>query len=207
MIDGLILSFLGLIFSVQTILVVTAYLVVCHVFIPRLKEMIFSIVLQCFWAICFASLFCQVFFRGTRAYAAAASYWPVVVGTLLLLSFVPALVIWFVMRESTSRGGGLSLFVPPILGLFEIFWLVGVTQVVVHGSGLPIVPPPEILIGLVVVAFVLTVLAGLFLTGVSRGVFGPRAMNEGIVFFRLAGMVTVYIPLCLYGAWLNLLSS
>lgn len=194
MFEDTLLSFLKLVFSVETIVIAVGYLTACHILISRVKEMTFSLILQCFWAVCFTFLFCRIFFRGTQAFASVASFWPMIGGALLVLSFVPAFVIRFV----TSRAN-----FPPLLGLFEIFWLVGVAQAIVWSGGLLIVPPAEMLIVLVVIAIVVTAALGFFLIGISKSVFGLRAMKEGIVFFRLAGMFTVYIPLCLYGAFVK----
>lgn len=194
MIEDVILSFIKLIFSVETIVIVIGYLLMCHLFISRTSTLSLSLILQCFWAICFTFLFVRVFFVGSQAFALISSYWIKILVALLLSSIVPATVHWFF----TNR----SIF-PPLLGLFDVFWFAAITQVILWDGKIVVLPPFYMLMMTIIIAIVVSALVGFFLISASTAIFGERAMKEGIVFYRLAGMLTVYIPLCLYGACLR----
>jgi hypothetical protein len=194
----LVSSFLGLLFSFHTLVVVIAYLTVCHFFIGRLGQLAFAALLSCFWAVVFTLLFAHVFFSGSSAVATIAPIWPILAAALLLASLVPALVIRFF--TDANRFPRLPPIFPSLLGTFEVFWLVSVSQLVVWGTGLFVIPPFDMLILATILSIIVTTLLGLALVSLSRVLFGPRAMQDGIVFFRLAGGITIYIPICFYGA-------
>lgn len=201
MIGNILSSFLELIFSINTLVTIITYLLICHLFIERVNTLLFSLIIRCFFAICFTFLFCNVFFANSQAFAVIISYRLLILVVLLFLSIILVVV------------GTDYLFIrynifPPFRGLFEVFWMVAVTQVIVLlNSNLIIIPPIDMLTIALLISLVISTFIGFFLISVSATEFENfgNTQQRGIVLYRLAGILTFYIPLLLYGGCIKIL--
>ncbi len=188
MFEQISLAFLEILVSVETLIFLAGYLVLCNSLVSHASELVFSLAVESFWAICFSYLFCRVFFADTHLFHSVESSWPWIFGALLVLAILPALAT----RALTRKPG-----FPPLLGLLHTIWLVVVSNFVLWTQGLLIIPPLEILLAIAFAAIVTTTVIGFVLVGIAAVASSEKAHYT---YTRIAGMFTSYIPICLYGA-------